>query len=349
MKRNVGRYAGLLTAGTAALLLIMVASLPTTSATFTDTTHSPAIDFQAGSVQPPSNLQLTAGCVATPAITFRSSTTTGGDGSPITLARPTGTAAGDVLIAHVALRDDVPLTAPAGWASINTSSTAPYSTVYYKVAGGSEPTSYTWIPSSGVRYAAGLGAWSNVRNVSPIHARAAGSGKGSSIVAPSVTTTRSDTMLVAFWSISDNGGVTVPATMTERWDIDSSQSGARNQQVQTSMATETLGAVGASGTRTASAGASESNVGLTIALQKPAMPKVDATWTATPSTWATGHRLQRWLGAAQQTNDTITPRTTTSVSHSPLAANTTYQYRLRAYHQSWQSNEITASVTTGSC
>ena len=156
-------------------------------------------------------------------------------------------------------------------------------------------------------------------------------------------------MLVAFWSIRDNSGVTVPATMTERWDIASNGPGASFFQVQTSMATETLAAAGPSGSRTASGSGVQDNVGLTIALQKPAMPKVDATWTATPSTWATGHRLQRWLGAAQQTNDTITPRTTTSVSHSPLAANTTYQYRLRAYHQSWQSNEITASVTTGSC
>ncbi len=348
MSRKTRRWRGALVAASAAALLMMLASLPTTSAGFTDTTTSTGNTLLAGSVQPPSNLQLTAGCVATPAITFRSSSTTRGQGSTITLARPSGTVAGDALVAHLVLRDDVALTAPTGWTLIHRSTTGPYSAVYHKTAGSGEPASYSWTGSS-VRYAAGLGAWSNVSTVTAIHARSGAGGSGSSIVAPSITTTRADTMLVAFWSIRNDGGVTVPASMTERWDIASNESGATGHQVQSSMATEPMAVAGASGTRTASAAASESNVGQMIALQKPAIAKIDVTWTATPSTFATGYTLQRWLGGVQQTNDSIIPRTSTSVSHAPLEAGQTYQYRLRAYHQSWQSSEVTQSVTTGSC
>ena len=76
-------------------------------------------------------------------------------GSTLTVPRPATTAAGDVLLAsvHARLSGDVSITPPNGWNLIRRDSSAPdYSSLtqalYYKVAGSSEPASYSWTWSS---------------------------------------------------------------------------------------------------------------------------------------------------------------------------------------------------------
>lgn len=70
------------------------------------------------------------------------------------------------------------------------------------------------------------------------------------------------------------------------------------------------------------------------------------SWTATPSTFATGHKVERWLGSSLQTTTTVTPRTTVSVVHTGLATGTTYTWKIYAYHQAWTSTLVSVSATT---
>ena len=72
----------------------------------------------------------------------------------LTIARPAGTAAGDVMVACLALNGSSIASGgvPAGWSGITVSSTLSNPKVfgYYRVAGLSEPGSYTWLLSSSV-------------------------------------------------------------------------------------------------------------------------------------------------------------------------------------------------------
>ena len=72
-------------------------------------------------------------------------------------------------------------------------------------------------------------------------------------------------------------------------------------------------------------------------------------WTATPDTYAAGHRVLRGTvdgGPYSQVGADVTPRTTTTFSESPAAG--TYYYVLRAYYQNWESvnsAQVTVAVT----
>lgn len=67
-------------------------------------------------------------------------------------------------------------------------------------------------------------------------------------------------------------------------------------------------------------------------------------WTATPDTYAAGHRVFRGTvsgGPYSQVGE-VTPRTTTTYTESPAPG--TYYYVLRAYVQNWESAD-SAQVT----
>lgn len=74
--------------------------------------------------------------------------------------------------------------------------------------------------------------------------------------------------------------------------------------------------------------------------------KVNLSWTATPSTLATGHIVERWQGGTMQNSTTVTPRTTTTLQQTGLPVATTYTWRVKASFQSWTSSEITVTRTT---
>ena len=91
----------------------------------------------------------------------------GGPVSTVTIGLPAGVQSGDTLLAEILVWDgsgsDVP-TAPSGWTAIRhdaiSNGNKITSWLYYKVAGGNEPSSYGWNLSS--QWAAGaMGAWRN--------------------------------------------------------------------------------------------------------------------------------------------------------------------------------------------
>ncbi len=73
---------------------------------------------------------------------------------------------------------------------------------------------------------------------------------------------------------------------------------------------------------------------------------VDADWTATPSTFASGYRLQRYVNGVLDGEQAVGGAATASATDGPLQPNGDYEYRLIAEYQNWTSSVAVAQVTT---
>lgn len=74
------------------------------------------------------------------------------------------------------------------------------------------------------------------------------------------------------------------------------------------------------------------------------------SWTATPSTFATGYTVERWRGSLLESTTTVTPRTTTTVTQTGLSTGTLYTWKVRAFVSAWTSTEASVSAATpGPC
>lgn len=197
-----------------------------------------------------------------------------GGASPATSGscnKPTGTVENDLLLALVHVDDD---TDPqfnesiSGWTFIgeaigNTWDGRNSFAAYRKVAGGSEPSSYTFDWTNSKEWNIGILRFSGVDTTTPINASAFDSVTDDS---PSVTTSVNDCLIVA---ILASNGLNVPGsppsgmTMALTWD----NGGAARTGGAT--ATVTLATAGASGAKDwAAAGGSVFNTG-TVAIAPP--------------------------------------------------------------------------------
>ena len=148
--------------------------------------------------------------------------------SSVTIATPSGTAAGDVLVACLALNGGSVSTSgvPAGWSTIASVATIPNPRVYgyYRVAGAAEPGSYTWTLGSAVANGAGIARYGGVSQASPLDTAAA-SATGASATSgsiPGVSTVSANAMLVGCMAINSSSSSVIigsPAGMAEGWDI----------------------------------------------------------------------------------------------------------------------------------
>ncbi|MEO3922717.1 hypothetical protein ABGB07_02360 [Micromonosporaceae bacterium B7E4] len=105
-------------------------------------------------------------------VAYRSSasTTVGTAGTSVVVPRPTGTAAGDLLVAFIAYTNTPTVTQPAGWTFLatQTASTSVRILAYYRVADSSEPASWTWTIASSQRAVGWVGAYTGVDATDPI-------------------------------------------------------------------------------------------------------------------------------------------------------------------------------------
>ncbi|GEM_PF-1621949 len=197
-------------------------------------------------------------------ITPGSTTTNAANASSLTLDVPSGISAGDVLVAQVAIRPICLLglcggiTAPAGWTLIqeDTNPTLLLSrgTVqgsYYRVADGSEPASYAWTFGSS-RAAGGIGAYRGVDPDAPIDAHSGQTGSSATLTAPSVTTTTEGALLLGLFT-SGHGNTNVTPS-SPLGTVYQARTGAGGNGVAVGAGSEILGAAGATGVRTATAG-----------------------------------------------------------------------------------------------
>jgi hypothetical protein len=218
---------------------------------------------------------------ATISFVATSSADTGTGASTLTLAPPTGIAAGDVLVATLAIAGTGTVTAPSGWTAVQniTSGTAMRHATWYRVATTSEPASYQWGLSASRTAAAGaIGAYRGVNGTVPIDASATSTGASGNATTPAVTTTSVGDLAIAATGFATATTVTPDASTTERYDR-SSSAGATAEG-----ADFTQASAGATAAKTAAPAVSSSRwASATIALRDAAQATLQASTTAAPS------------------------------------------------------------------
>ncbi len=211
-------------------------------------------------------LLLLLGLLASPAqaqIALVGSEQTVGISSPessLTIARPIAVVEGHVMLAQVATRlgSWMVITAPAGWQLVERrdNGTSLAQAIYYKVAGAAEPASYTWSFNFSDRAAGGIAAYSGVDASDPILVSGSATGSGTSIVAPSITTTVDGARLVGFYANANgNNTFTAPSGMSALFG---GGAGAGPNGMTIGAADESQASAGATGTRTATLGPTSS-------------------------------------------------------------------------------------------
>jgi hypothetical protein len=194
----------------------------------------------------------------------------------ITLSRPAGSVAGDVLVAAVATNADATIVPPSGWTVVRDDviTGAVRQAVYVKVVGSAEPTSYQWtVPEGTRRVGGGITAYSGVDRTQPVDAVGAlMNGSGTAVAAPSVSASVANTMLVQLVTVNAEGTLTAPAGMTEAWEAASPNTAAGNaRDVLVSSSQASQAASGPTGSRVATASLPGSSIGVLLAL-RPATP-----------------------------------------------------------------------------
>jgi hypothetical protein len=164
--------------------------------------------------------------MAAPVVESLANTTDNTGVSTVVMDKPSGTADGDLLF-WVLATDGAGTTVtsyPSGWTQLVSradGSAAPGARliVAYKIAGGSEPSTYSFVLSATERCTRVIARISGVDTTNPINDSAdAGTNTDSTHPAPSVTTTVADCLLLCMGA-TRNGDVfsAVPSGMTEEW------------------------------------------------------------------------------------------------------------------------------------
>ena len=188
----------------------------------------------------------------------------------LTLALPAGTQQNDVLVATVAHQGGVNRTAsaPAGWTLVPNTDWADGTNAriraWYRIAGPSEPASYTFTLAGGaLDMAGGIAAIRSASTTSPINASGGQvNASSTSFTAPSLTTTAANTLLLYAAGPSTGLTFTPPPAMLEAWDVMS----AGTYKVSSELAGQVIGPTGPTGTRAALGSTSSRSVAIAIAI-----------------------------------------------------------------------------------
>jgi hypothetical protein len=167
---------------------------------------------------------------------FRSASTaqTGSGATSIAINAPAGLVSGDVMLATVDAEGNSTITPPTGWSSTNLysgSSNVGFKVVDFKVAGASEPSSFTWSLGTSRKAVGRILDYVGVENASPIEVKSgtAQAASGLSDSANQITTSVANTMVIVdFAGLNALGSFTVtpPAGTNLRASVFTSGSGS---------------------------------------------------------------------------------------------------------------------------
>ena len=198
--------------------------------------------------------------VIDPAVTHRAAvtaTTTGA--TSLVLGVPAGVQSNDLLVAHIARVGNAAINTPTGWTAAGGTNNGSFirQATYYRVAGSSEPGSYTWTWTGTQPAAGGMSAYYGVKASAPLDAVGAATtaNNTTTVTAASITTAANDALVLAFFSSNTNSTYSTATGMSERYEIGTT--GAA------SVATDdmTQSAAGATGSKTSTASTSGRVVG----------------------------------------------------------------------------------------
>jgi hypothetical protein len=192
-----------------------------------------------------------------PAISYRSGTSNilTVAGTTLTLSKPSGVEPADLLLAEVSVEGGtgVTITAPSGWTLVrrDDNGTNLAQAIYRHVVAAGDPTSWDW--TFGSHFASGgIVAYSGVNTTTPIDTSSESENgtSNSTVVAPAITTSAANELLVVFYGMEHNKNFSTPTNMTERYDAFNAQSGASTGSAADD---ETRASAGSTGTRTSTA------------------------------------------------------------------------------------------------
>ena len=186
----------------------------------------------------------------------------------VVVSKPTGTTAGDVLVAGITVYGGAgtTITAPSGWALISRTNQGTSNSTgsvglasFYKIANTSEPSTYTWTIAwnSGVATAdrsaiGGIARYTGVNTSNPLDVTSTtSSGNGTSAIAPSITTVTAGSTVINLYGAGDNVAFTQASGSTERFDVNINVGGGANGDLAGSYGDFTKAVAGSTGTKTA--------------------------------------------------------------------------------------------------
>lgn len=145
-----------------------------------------------------------------------------GGGTSLTINKPSSTAAGDILVANITVDKGAStmVSTPTGWTLIRRTNNDIKVGIasYWKLAGGSEPTSYTWTISPSARAVGGITRYGGVLTTSPIDVTGEAAGQGTTLSSNALSTNYANEVVVDLFSVNDNRTFSTPTGMTEDYD-----------------------------------------------------------------------------------------------------------------------------------
>lgn len=246
-------------------------------------------------------LMLVISLIARPAnaaIAYRATSTAenGGGSTQLSLTAPTGTTAGDIMIAMVTTRYGASgfTTAPNGWTLIaepyelsGTISADMYYAAYSTVGAGPYVFTFPSAKAAGV-----VVSYSGVDQANPIDANTgAYNASSSTITAQSITTAQPNDMLVGMYATATGATLAQGGGMNIEGQVSSSGSGSTSTKITAGVQDATQATAGASGVKTMTASAGAVNIGFLAALRPAALvtqagyrvfQNIDSTSAGTP-------------------------------------------------------------------
>ncbi|MDF2733513.1 MAG: exported protein of unknown function, partial [Chloroflexota bacterium] len=174
------------------------------------------------------------------------STSVGANGTAtsVVIERPAGARPGDQLIAAVGVRGSPTIEAPGGWklVGIEVNGTITTLATYTRVAGSSEPASYTWKFSASQ---AASGAIVALRGSGSSLSEAAGrvNAKASDIISPATNVNANRSLVLGFFAAARSTSISAPAGMTELGEA-ASTAGTYKISLEVSAGSANVGRIG---------------------------------------------------------------------------------------------------------
>ncbi len=174
------------------------------------------------------SLGLSGTAAATPAVYQASTSSSALGASSRVISVPSGTSSGDVLVAQVVTNhnDLTGTSAPAGWTlACSQGGTGVVQGIWWRVAGSSEPASYTWTLPSNSGVVGNMLRYTGVNTTTPIGGCSgqASASAGLTMTAPSVVISTGDELMTTAYGFTSAGTTTPASGYTERLDAKTSK------------------------------------------------------------------------------------------------------------------------------
>ncbi|SNS74270.1 hypothetical protein SAMN06893096_107124 [Geodermatophilus pulveris] len=324
---------------TALGLVVAVPALPTAHSAFSAATGNPANSLATDWLRPPSDLAAIQACSYAPIAVRGALAST--SPSPLSLGVPSETRSGDVLVAQVVYYGTSSITAPSDWTLVrkDTSGSLVTSAVYRKVAAAGEPAATFSRPSTdNGDMVGGIVAYSGVSRSAPVSVEGVATGSGEKATSPGLTTTATGVVVLHLLA-KGSAQFPTPAGTTGRWRLSSDSEGV-------TAADEPFAGPGAIPRRTSTVSGSTTPWIAQAVVLRPALEQAGAslTWTASPSSWADGYRLERSAGGTVQATRSLTSVGTTATTEGPLPNGVSYTFRLWAHRGTWESSAVSTTI-----